>query len=196
MIRRPPRSTRVRSSAASDVYKRQASVLFLALGMRWDRKDLLRNGYYAVYGFFLTTVVAGAVLLQAFLKKDFSFGYVVENSDASLSTFYRIAGFWAGQQGSFLLWLLLIAVVAVVIALLDLNKVERLTGGAVMVMCVIGAVFAALMVLDTGSKPFVAAEAGATPLGLNPLLLHPAMVLHPPAPVSYTHLRAHETVLD
>ncbi|HZK16523.1 MAG TPA: cytochrome c-type biogenesis CcmF C-terminal domain-containing protein [Solirubrobacterales bacterium] len=158
-----------------------ASVLFLALGMRWDRKDLLRNGYYAVYGFFLTTVVAGAVLLQAFLKKDFSFGYVVENSDASLSTFYRIAGFWAGQQGSFLLWLLLIAVVAVVIALIDLNTVERLTGGAVMVMCVIGAVFAALMVLDKGSNPFVAAEAGAVPFGLNPLLLHPAMVLHPPA---------------
>jgi len=158
-----------------------ASVLFLALGMRWDRKDLLRNGYYAVYVFFLTTVVAGAVLLQAFLKKDFSFGYVVENSDASLSVFYRIAGFWAGQQGSFLLWLLLIAVVAVVIALIDLNKVERLTGGAVMVMCVIGAVFAALMVLDKGSNPFLAAEAGATPFGLNPLLLHPAMVLHPPA---------------
>ena len=157
------------------------AVWLLALGMRWDRKDVLRNGYYAVYAFFLTTVVAGAVLLQAFLKKDFSFGYVVENSDASLSTFYRIAGFWAGQQGSFLLWLLLIAVVAVVIALIDLNKVERLTGGAVMVMCVIGAVFAALMVLDKGSNPFVAAEAGATPLGLNPLLLHPAMVLHPPA---------------
>lgn len=158
-----------------------ASVLFLALGMRWDRKDLLRNGYYAVYAFFLTTVVAGAVLLQAFLKKDFSFSYVVENSDASLPTFYRIAGFWAGQQGSFLLWLLLIAVVAVVIALIDLNTVERLTGGAVMVMCVIGAVFAALMVLDKGSNPFVAAEAGVTPFGLNPLLLHPAMVLHPPA---------------
>lgn len=158
-----------------------ASVLFLALGMRWDRKDLLRNGYYAVYAFFLTTVVASAVLLQAFLKKDFSFSYVAENSDASLSTFYRIAGFWAGQQGSFLLWLLLIAVVAVVIALVNLNKVERLTGGAVMVMCVIGAVFAALMVLDKGSKPFLAAEPGTQPFGLNPLLLHPAMVLHPPA---------------
>ncbi len=44
--------------------------------MRWDRKDLIRNGYYAVYAFFLTTVVASAVLLQAFLRKDFSFGYV------------------------------------------------------------------------------------------------------------------------
>jgi cytochrome c-type biogenesis protein CcmF len=158
-----------------------ASVLFLALGMRWDRKDLLRNGYYAVYAFFLTTIVAGAVLLQAFLKKDFGFAYVAENSDASLSTFYRIAGFWAGQQGSFLLWLLLIAIVAVVIALLDLSKVERLTGGAVMVLCIVGGVFAALMVFDAGSNPFLKAEAGVQPFGLNPLLLHPGMVLHPPA---------------
>ena len=57
-----------------------ASVLFLALGTRWDRKDLIRNGYYAVYAFFLTSEVASAVLLQAFLKKDFSFGYVTELS--------------------------------------------------------------------------------------------------------------------
>ncbi len=158
-----------------------ASVLFLALGMRWDRKDLIRNGYYAVYAFFLTTVVSSAVLLQAFLKKDFSFGYVTENSDASLSTFYRIAGFWAGQQGSFLLWLLLIAVVTVVIALLDLGKVQRLVAGAVMVLCAIGAVFTSLMVLNAASNPFEKTVAGTQPFGLNPLLLHPAMVLHPPA---------------
>jgi cytochrome c-type biogenesis protein CcmF len=95
--------------------------------------------------------------------------------------FYRIAGFWAGQSGSFLLWLLLLAIVAIAIAVIDLNRLERLTGGAVAVLGVISAVFAALMVFDTGSNPFVRAEAGSMPFGLNPLLLHPAMVLHPPA---------------
>ena len=121
------------------------------------------------------------MLLQAFLKKDFSFGYVAENSDSTLSVFYRIAGFWAGQSGSFLLWLLLLAIAAIVIAVVDLNRLERLTGGAVAVLGIISAVFAALMVFDTGSNPFVKAEAGSVPFGLNPLLLHPAMVLHPPA---------------
>ncbi len=158
-----------------------ASVVFLFLGLRWDRKDFQRNGYYAVYAFFLATVIASSVLLQAFLKKDFSFGYVAENSDSTLSVFYRIAGFWAGQSGSFLLWLLLLAIVAIVIAVIDLNRLERLTGGAVAVLGIISAVFAALMVFDTGSNPFVKAAAGAVPFGLNPLLLHPAMVLHPPA---------------
>ncbi len=157
-----------------------AAAGFLFMGLRWDRKDLQRNGYYAVYGFFLATVIASAVLLQAFLKKDFGFAYVAENSDASLSTFYRIAGFWAGQQGSFLLWLLMLAIATIVIAVIDLNRLERLTGGAVAVLGVISAVFAALMVFDTSSKPFLAAEAGTVPFGLNPLLLHPGMVFHPP----------------
>ena len=67
------------------------------------------------------------------------------------------------------------------IAVIDLNRLERLTGGAVAVLGIISAVFAALMIFDSGSNPFVAAEAGAMPFGLNPLLLHPGMVLHPPA---------------
>ncbi|MGE5228515.1 MAG: heme lyase CcmF/NrfE family subunit [Deltaproteobacteria bacterium] len=165
------------------------ATLILALGAAWllalgawsERKDLIRYGYYAAYGFFLTTVIASAVLLQAFLKGDFSFAYVVENSDTSLSVFYRIAGFWAGQSGSFLLWLLCLAIAVIVIAVIDLNRLERLTGGAVAVLAVIAAVFAALMIFDSGSNPFLAAEPGAMPFGLNPLLLHPGMVLHPPA---------------
>lgn len=157
------------------------AVWFLALAMRTDRKDLLRYGYYAAYGFFLATVIASAALLQAFLKKDFGFAYVAENSDATLSVFYRIAGFWAGQQGSFLFWLLLLAIVTIVITAADLGRLERLSGGAVMILSVISAVFAALMVFDTGSNPFLAAEPGMQPFGLNPLLLHPGMVLHPPA---------------
>ncbi len=120
------------------------------------------------------------MLLQAFLKKDYSFAYVAENSDASLSVFYRIAGFWAGQQGSFLFWLLCLAITVIVIAVIDLNRLERLTGGAVAILAVISAVFTALMIFDTSSNPFLKAEAGAMPFGLNPLLLHPGMVLHPP----------------
>ena len=159
-----------------------AAAVFLAYGMRSGRRDFIRQGYYATYGFALAVVIAAVVLLQAFLKADLGFAYVFDNSDPSLSTFYRIAGFWAGQEGSFLLWLLMLAVVAVMIAAADLVRLRRLVAGAVMVLAVNVALFAALMVLDEGSNPFLATPAGAgAPVGLNPLLLHPAMVLHPPA---------------
>jgi cytochrome c-type biogenesis protein CcmF len=121
------------------------------------------------------------VLLTAFLNNDFGFQYVLDNSDSSLSTFYRIAGFWAGQQGSFLLWLLFLAVITVVIAFRDVERTEPVTAGAVLVLAAVCAFFAALMVFEKGSNPFMAnPDPSATPLGLNPLLLHPAMVLHPP----------------
>ena len=42
MIRRPPRSTLDRSSAASDVYKRQA--LIIALGMLVDNAIVVTDG--------------------------------------------------------------------------------------------------------------------------------------------------------
>src|SRR5665811_1769465 len=41
MIRRPPRSTRVRSSAASDVYKRQPYHSSNGVAGQWDRRSCL-----------------------------------------------------------------------------------------------------------------------------------------------------------
>ena len=157
------------------------AVLLLALGVRRRNEELMRWGYLAVYGLFFSAVVAAAVLLEAFLARDFSFAYVAQNSDASLSLFYRIAGFWAGQQGSFLLWTTLLAIVAVAIALRNVERIDRLTATAVAVVAAVAAVFTLLMVADRASDPFVAAAPATAGAGLNPLLLHPAMVLHPPA---------------
>ena len=159
-----------------------ASAALLVAGVRRGRRDLVRHGYAAAYGVFLAAALAAAVLLLAFLDKDFSFQYVWENSDTSLSAFYRIAGFWAGQQGSFLLWGLLLAGVAALIAVRDARRSDGLTAGAVAALVATAGFFVALMVFDRGSNPFVANPLpNAPPAGLNPLLLHPAMVLHPPA---------------
>ena len=157
------------------------AVALLTAGLRSRRDELVRRGLAAAYGLSLTALVASAVLLVAFLDADFSVAYVVEHSAPGLAMFYRLAGFWAGQQGSFLLWLLLLAAVTAVIAVRGARRVDRLDAGAVLVLCAVCAVFAALMVIDNGSDPFLAAPAGVAPTGLNPLLLHPAMVLHPPA---------------
>ena len=158
-----------------------AGVVFLAYGVRTRRAEFIRNGYFAVYGFFFSVVVASAVLLSAFVRGDFSFQYVADNSATGLSLFYRVAGFWAGAQGSFLLWLLFLAIVATVIALRNIERSDRLTGGAVMVLMVISGFFSVLLVADQASNPFVGAGASSGGMGLNPLLLHPAMVLHPPS---------------
>ncbi len=139
-------------------------------------------GYLAVYGLFFSVVVASAVLLAAFVGRDFSFAYVAQNSDTSLSVFYRVAGFWAGQQGSFLLWTMLLCRHHGRHRPAQ-RRVDRPPDGHRGRACwpPWPRSFAVLMVADQGSNPFLAAAPGATGQGLNPLLLHPAMVLHPPA---------------
>ena len=156
------------------------AVTLIALGVRRHSGELMRAGYLAVYGLFFSVVVASSVLLAAFVGRDFSFAYVAQNSSASLSAFYRIAGFWAGQQGSFLLWTTLLALITVLIALRNVEAIDRLTATAVGVLAAVAAFFSLLMVADQGSNPFLSAPVGTVGQGLNPLLLHPAMVAHPP----------------
>ncbi len=114
-------------------------------------------------------------------RRDFSFAYVAQNSDSSLSVFYRVAGFWAGAAG-------LVSALAAAARRSSRSSspcatssaIDRLTAVAVGVLAAVAAVFAVLMVADQGSNPFLVAAAGTAARGLNPLLLHPAMVFHPP----------------
>ena len=58
-----------------------------------------------------------------FLKHDFRFEYVANNSSRGLDNIYLVSAFWAGQEGSFLTWLfcgvaqVMVLVVAIVLAL-------------------------------------------------------------------------------
>ena len=59
----------------------------------------------------LAAVGASAVLFAVILSNDFSYSYVASYSSIDLPLIYKISAFWAGQQGSFLLWLLIHALV-------------------------------------------------------------------------------------
>ncbi|NOX66603.1 MAG: cytochrome C biogenesis protein, partial [Chlorobi bacterium] len=55
---------------------------------------------------FIFILLASAFLLRTILIHDFTNSYVYEYSSTSLSTGLLLSSFFAGQQGSFLLWLL------------------------------------------------------------------------------------------
>lgn len=146
-----------------------------------SRQRALAWGLGGVYVALLLVFVASAILLTALLTGDTSFRYVVENWDSSLPSLYRVSAFWAGQQGSFLLWTLLLLGAGSLVAVRGARSQRELRAGAAVVLALVGAFLVLLMLVDRGSDPFAAAPAGAAPAGLNPLLLHPAMALHPPA---------------
>src|SRR5437867_12554039 len=57
-----------------------------------------------------------------FFSDNFSNAYVVAHSNRDLSTFYKIAALWSGQEGSLLFWSCLLAVYVLSVLITYRNK--------------------------------------------------------------------------
>jgi cytochrome c-type biogenesis protein CcmF len=157
-----------------------AGYILYALGQKGKHKERgFRNSYWGIIWLFFTVSISTFVLLAAFIAKDFTFQYVASHSSADMALVYRIAALWAGQEGSLLLWLWMTAAIAAVIAFRKLKDPDAYTAHVLLVMNVVNFFF--LLVLLVSSDPFKTATSPvAAGMGINPLLLHWAMILHPP----------------
>src|SRR5215218_7841644 len=79
-----------------------------AFAARTHRRRLAESAENAILASFLAALVASGVLLAALLRKDFSFVYVARHTSLELPRPYTISAFWGGQEGSLLLWLLIL----------------------------------------------------------------------------------------
>lgn len=130
-------------------------------------------------------VLASADLLSLFLLHDFSNGYVFSYSDRALPLSYLISCFYAGQEGSFLFWVLCSSIIAL---LLHLSAKAR--GNEPWIMSIFMSVQTLLLLLVVAKSPFrllwdliPGVKEGTLPAdgrGLNPLLQNMWMVIHPP----------------
>ncbi|MGB2989664.1 MAG: cytochrome c biogenesis protein CcsA, partial [Candidatus Zixiibacteriota bacterium] len=137
---------------------------------------------YHVFLFF--TLVASTYLMYLFLDHRFVVEYVYNYSSSTEPFFYLVSGFWAGQEGSFLLWLFLGSLLGVLL-LSGKGKSALYSGesgireGHVMFFYLLVQIF--LLVLLLKKSPFaLLPEVPADGKGLNPLLKDYWMVIHPP----------------
>ena len=145
-------------------------------------------------------VLAGAVISMAamqiaLLTDDFSLAYVANHHSSTTPFPFDVATAWAALEGSIILWGLVLAVFAWVVAR---RATDRLGAAAVAVMGGVAIFFFGLMItvanpfevcvdaLATGCAassawPFTAADVPANGPGPNPLLQnHLLMAVHPP----------------
>ena len=119
------------------------------------------------------------VLEIAFLRTDLSFTIVASHSSTTTEWFYRAAAAWSSQEGSLLLWLWLLSVWSSLVLFLTRNRLRDVAPYATAVLLGFGAFFGGLLVFAV--SPFgVLANPPAEGVGLNPLLRHPSMMIHPP----------------
>jgi cytochrome c-type biogenesis protein CcmF len=128
-------------------------------------------------------------LVYLFFSDSYWVSYVVAHSNHDLSTFYKVAALWSGQEGSLLFWSFLLAIYVFSVLLVYRNKNGEL-------MPYVGVVLAGVQIFFLTLNNFVASPfkvlaapgaSGALEIftradgnGLTPLLQYPEMVIHPP----------------
>jgi cytochrome c-type biogenesis protein CcmF len=149
-------------------------------GARTRRREWVDSGRRAVYALAGTVVTAFVILEIAFWRSDFTFQLVFSHSSTTTPPLYRLAAAWSSQEGSLLLWLLLLSLWSSAVLFITRRRLRELAPYATAVLLGFGAFFAGLLVfMETPFQRLI----GTVPpegIGLNPLLRHPSMMIHPP----------------
>src|SRR5918996_4249966 len=147
-------------------------------GRRGDRR-LVDSSRRAVYALCALLTVCVIVLEAAFLRSDFSVELVADHSSTTTPTFYKLTAMWSSQGGSLLLWAWVLSIASSAVLYLTRNRHREIVPYATAVLMGVGAFFVGLMLF--ASTPFGELDpAPAEGAGLNPLLRHPSMLMHPP----------------
>jgi cytochrome c-type biogenesis protein CcmF len=132
---------------------------------------------YAFCGLLTACVV---IIEIAFASNDFGFKIVQEHSSLETPTFYKLAAMWSSQEGSLLLWAWVLSIASSLALWSTRNKLRELVPYATAVMMGVAAFFTGLMLFAPDVQPFATVSGATDGVGLNPLLQHPSMMIHPP----------------
>jgi len=160
-----------------------------ALIGHWKQKPLLQqSSERAVLAACSLVLIGTLALFVLLLRDDFRLAYIASHSNIALPVYFKVAALWSGQEGSLLWWSCLLALFAAATVLINRRSHRHLMPYAIATMMTVLLFFLLLnnfiaspftllaSETPTGLQVFVPPDGG----GLNPLLQHPAMVIHPP----------------
>ena len=140
----------------------------------------------AIYALCALLTIAVIVLLAAFLRDDFSVALVADHSSTTTPVGYKLTAMWSSQAGSLLLWAWVLSIAASAVLYATRRRHREVVPWATAVLGGLAVFFVGLMLFglvspSAESYPFARLDpAPAEGVGLNPLLRHPAMAIHPP----------------
>ena len=155
------------------------SVMGSLVGASRGAPQLVRSALNATYLAPVALGLSTAGLVGAFVSKDFQVQYVAEHSNRAMDPQYIWVAFYAGNEGSILFIAFALAVLAAVAVFFSPKALKPSLPYVNAVLMLVLVFFVAVMVFL--ANPF--ARLDFPPLdgrGINPLLTHPGMFIHPP----------------
>jgi cytochrome c-type biogenesis protein CcmF len=184
------------------------AVVASVYGARQHRDRIINSARNAALLTFPLLIIASASLLLALLNQQYQVVYVWQVSNPAMPDFYRFTALWGSQQGSLLFWCLIMSGFSFAAITLNWRSNHRLMPYVIAYTMATTAFFIGLVVflenpfsrywivpdattsqgLRVVSSVFIPPNAVAPPTaalaedarGLNPLLRHFGMIIHPP----------------
>jgi cytochrome c-type biogenesis protein CcmF len=170
------------------------------VGAQTRRDRLVISARNAALMTFPLLTVACGVLIYALLNHEYSIAYVWRTTDNATPTFYLYTALWGSQSGSLLFWSWLMSAFTFAALLLNWRSERRLMPYVIVAtMGTLGFFLILNVFLENPFARFWATSATSQPVeavfrpsasaevfepvdgtGLNPLLRHIGMVIHPP----------------
>lgn len=151
----------------------------------WKEKPfLIESARRAVYAVWALVTLASGLLVRALITSDFRYAYVASHSNRDMSPNYKFTAWWGGQEGSLLFWSFILSTYAAVVVFTNRNKFRRMMPYVVSVLAATQIFFLIFNAFAASPFQMLAVGKGITAVadgqGLNPLLQHWAMQIHPP----------------
>lgn len=141
--------------------------------------------------------LAAAALIYLLVNNHYEVAFVYEVTSRSMPTYLKVTAWWGGQAGSLVFWSWLLAAFASAVTIRKWDRDLEFLPWVIVVCSVTLIFFVGLVVfyenpftrfwsVNGSVEPHMFAPANATLFtaddgrGLNPLLRHPGMVIHPP----------------
>ncbi len=138
---------------------------------REEFRRLARMFFVASSGLLLAAI---GTLLYLILSHDYTIAYVFSYSSSDLPLWYKIASLWGGQEGTFLLWIVMVSVMGLVL----IRSAGEFESGT---MLFTNLFILSILIILLKKSPFEYLPVfRAEGQGLNPLLQNYWMTIHPP----------------
>ncbi len=158
----------------------------------------IESGRHAMLLTFPLLTAASAMIIILLVQNHFEVAYVTQVTSRSMPNYLKVTALWGGQPGSLVFWSWLMSIFATAISLRNWSRDRELLPWVTTVMLTTLGFFLLLVIFfenpfsrlwllpsgeivdaifrPSGASLFTPADGQ----GLNPLLRHPGMIIHPP----------------